>query len=86
MLDKEIRTILIDEADRALDQKKEGIADTLAVINSGYKRGGTHPVGWRRLLRPGPLRPRVRAFTGLTPTRYVEVRRRFMREHPGHAD
>ncbi len=26
-----------------------------------------------------------RAFTGLTPTRYVEVRRRFMREHPGHA-
>jgi AraC-like DNA-binding protein len=24
------------------------------------------------------------AFTGLTPTRYVEVRRRFMREHPGH--
>ncbi len=26
-----------------------------------------------------------RAFTGLMPTRYVEVRRRFMREHPGHA-
>jgi len=25
-----------------------------------------------------------RAFTGLTPTRYVEVRRRFRREHPGH--
>ncbi|WP_239085667.1 helix-turn-helix domain-containing protein [Catellatospora methionotrophica] len=25
-----------------------------------------------------------RAFTGLTPTRYAEVRRRFMREHPGH--
>jgi AraC-like DNA-binding protein len=25
-----------------------------------------------------------RAFTGLTPTRYVEVRRRFLREHPGH--
>ncbi|MGH1563191.1 helix-turn-helix domain-containing protein [Mumia sp. DW29H23] len=24
-------------------------------------------------------------FTGLTPTRYVEVRRRFLREHPGHA-
>jgi AraC-like DNA-binding protein len=23
-----------------------------------------------------------RAFTGLTPTRYVEVRRRFLREHP----
>jgi transcriptional regulator GlxA family with amidase domain len=25
-----------------------------------------------------------RAFTGLTPIRYVEVRRRFLREHPGH--
>ncbi|CAH0148936.1 hypothetical protein SRABI26_00660 [Arthrobacter sp. Bi26] len=26
-----------------------------------------------------------RAFTGLMPTRYVEVWRRFLREHPGHA-
>ncbi|MCK2215003.1 helix-turn-helix domain-containing protein [Actinomadura sp. ATCC 31491] len=26
-----------------------------------------------------------RTFTGLTPTRYVEARRRFLREHPGHA-
>ncbi|AGZ45605.1 helix-turn-helix domain-containing protein [Actinoplanes friuliensis] len=25
-----------------------------------------------------------RAFTGLTPTRYVEERRRFLRDHPGH--
>jgi AraC-like DNA-binding protein len=25
-----------------------------------------------------------RAFTGLTPTRYIDVRRRFLREHPGH--
>jgi AraC-like DNA-binding protein len=25
-----------------------------------------------------------RAFTGLTPTRYIEIRRRFQREHPGH--
>ncbi|HIY66166.1 MAG TPA: helix-turn-helix domain-containing protein [Candidatus Agrococcus pullicola] len=25
-----------------------------------------------------------RAFTGLTPTRYVDGRRRFLREHPGH--
>ena len=24
-----------------------------------------------------------REFTGLTPTRYIEVRRRFLREHPG---
>jgi len=26
-----------------------------------------------------------RTFTGLTPTRYIDVRRRFLREHPGHA-
>jgi AraC-like DNA-binding protein len=26
-----------------------------------------------------------RAFTGLTPTRYLDVRRRFLHEHPGHA-
>ena len=26
----------------------------------------------------------LRAFTGLTPTRYLELRRRFLREHPGH--
>ncbi len=26
-----------------------------------------------------------RAFTGLTPTQYLDVRRRFLREHPGHA-
>ena len=26
-----------------------------------------------------------REFTGLTPTRYAEVRRRFLREHPDHA-
>ncbi|MGP3917318.1 helix-turn-helix domain-containing protein [Nonomuraea sp. 10N515B] len=26
-----------------------------------------------------------RTFTGLTPTRYVDVRQRFLREHPGHA-
>ena len=25
-----------------------------------------------------------RAFTGLTPTRYLEFRRQFLREHPGH--
>ena len=25
-----------------------------------------------------------RAFTGHTPTQYVQVRRQFLREHPGH--
>jgi Protein of unknown function (DUF3631) len=44
MLHAEQRTILIDEADRSLNPDKEGIADLLAVLNSGYKRGGTRPV------------------------------------------
>jgi hypothetical protein len=43
MLDKEIRTILIDEADRSLAPQKEGYADLMAVLNSGYKRGSTRP-------------------------------------------
>ncbi|MFE6965684.1 DUF3631 domain-containing protein [Agromyces sp. NPDC057679] len=44
MLDKEIRTILIDEVDRSLDPKKPGVEDLIAIINSGYKRGATRPV------------------------------------------
>src|SRR5215212_6161994 len=44
MLDAERRTILIDEADRSLNPDKEGIADLLALLNSGYKRGATRPV------------------------------------------
>ena len=38
------RTILLDEADRNLRPDREGVADLLAVLNSGYKRGGTRPV------------------------------------------
>src|SRR5215212_1168208 len=44
MLEAEQRTILIDEADRSLNPDKDGIADLLAVLNSGYKRGATRPV------------------------------------------
>lgn len=44
LLDVSLRTILIDEADRALRPEKEGVADLLAIINSGYKTGGTRPV------------------------------------------
>jgi hypothetical protein len=44
LLDASLRTILIDEADRSLSPDKEGIGDLLAVLNSGYKRGGTRPV------------------------------------------
>lgn len=44
VLDNGPRTILIDEVDRALNPKKEGVEDLIAVLNSGYKRGGTRPV------------------------------------------
>jgi hypothetical protein len=44
MLDNGLRTVLIDEADRSLNPDKEGVAELLAVLNSGYKRGGTRPV------------------------------------------
>jgi hypothetical protein len=44
MLDVEMRTILIDEADRSLDPKKPGIEDLIAILNSGYKRGASRPV------------------------------------------
>lgn len=44
MLENEIRTLLIDEADRSLRPTKDGVEDLLAVINSGYKIGGTRPV------------------------------------------
>ncbi len=40
---------------------------------------------WGGRFRAGRVGHEFRAFTGLTPTRYVEVRRRFLREHPGHA-
>ncbi len=53
MLDAGMRTVLIDEADRSLHPDKEGVGELLAVLNSGYKRGGTRPVltptkdGWK---------------------------------------
>ncbi|WP_018762415.1 DUF3631 domain-containing protein [Arthrobacter sp. 135MFCol5.1] len=44
MLNNGLRTILIDEVDRSLDPKKEGVGELIAVLNSGYKRGATRPV------------------------------------------
>jgi len=40
----EIRTLLIDEADRTLNPKKPGVDDLIAILNSGYKKGATRPV------------------------------------------
>jgi len=44
MLDAGMRTILIDEADRSLSPDLPATAELLAILNSGYKRGGTRPV------------------------------------------
>ena len=37
-------TMLLDETDNLLNIKREGIGDLLAVLNSGYRRGGSRPV------------------------------------------
>jgi hypothetical protein len=44
MLDAGLRTILIDEIDRTLDPKNEGVGELIAILNSGYRRGATRPV------------------------------------------
>lgn len=43
LLDAGMRTILIDEADRSLNPKNDGIQELIAILNSGYKRGGSRP-------------------------------------------
>ncbi|MGV0448348.1 DUF3631 domain-containing protein [Corynebacterium sanguinis] len=44
LLEKEPRTVLVDEVDRTLDPKNEGSKELLAVLNSGYRRGASRPV------------------------------------------
>jgi AraC-like DNA-binding protein len=57
---------------------------------SGRRRNCREPIDWGDLaggagyFDQAHFGHEFRAFTGLTPTRYVEVRRRFLREHPGH--
>jgi hypothetical protein len=53
------RTLLLDEADRTLDPRREGIGDLFAVINTGYKSGGCRLTiepdgkgGWHELELP----------------------------------
>ena len=59
-------------------------AATVFAINPPDRSTG-RPRRWRRLFDQAHFGHDYRALTGLTPTRYVEVRRRFLREHPGHA-
>jgi hypothetical protein len=44
ILQNGMRTLLIDEVDRTLDPKKETTGELVAILNSGYKKGGTRPV------------------------------------------
>lgn len=44
VLDRGIRTILIDEADRSLDPKDPVMKGVISTLNTGYKRGGSRPV------------------------------------------
>lgn len=37
-------TLLLDEVDNLLHMRREGTPDLLAVLNSGYRRGGSRPV------------------------------------------
>jgi hypothetical protein len=39
-----VRTLLLDEADRSLDPKDPNTKNLIAILNSGYKKGGSRPV------------------------------------------
>lgn len=43
LVEHEPRTLLLDEVDRTLDPRKEGVGELLALLNSGYKVGATRP-------------------------------------------
>lgn len=43
LVGNEPRTLLLDEVDRTLNPKKEGVGELIALINSGYKVGGSRP-------------------------------------------
>jgi hypothetical protein len=44
LLERGMRTILIDEAHRALRPDKPGVEDLIGIINTGYRVGATRPV------------------------------------------
>jgi hypothetical protein len=71
LLDTGMRTLLIDEVEKNLRQDKPGVEELFAVLNTGYKRGGSRPVlvptkggGWETKAMPtfSPL-----AMAGISP-------------------
>ncbi|MFB7259520.1 hypothetical protein [Streptomyces nojiriensis] len=55
------------------------------AINPAGPAGRGDLAGYAGYFGQAHFGPEFRALTGLTPTRYAEVRRRFLRECPGHA-
>lgn len=83
LLEHKPRTILIDEADRNLHPKREGVGELLAVLNSGYRKGASRPVlvpdkeqGWidKEMSTFGPV-----AMAGNTPDLPDDTRSRCIR-------
>lgn len=79
----EPRTILLDECEKNLDPKRDGVGELLAVLNSGYKRGATRPVlvpvkggGWEAEEHPcfAPV-----AMAGISPNLPDDTRSRCIR-------
>ena len=67
------------------------LARTYRFAATGFAINPAAPIDWGELaggagyFDQAHFGHEFRAFTGLTPIRYVDVRRRFLREHPGHA-
>ncbi|GAB3937823.1 helix-turn-helix domain-containing protein [Kribbella albertanoniae] len=66
------------------------LARTYRFTSTVFPLNPDGPIDWGEIAGAGGYFDQAhfshefREFTGLTPTRYVEVRRRFLREHPGH--
>ena len=66
------------------------LARTFRFTGTVFSLNPAGPIDWAELafgagyFDQAHFSHEFRAFTGLTPTRDVEVRRRFLREHPGH--
>lgn len=66
------------------------LARTHRFFAAAFTIDPTGPVDWARLAASAGyfdqahFNHEFQAFTGLTPTRYLETRRRFLREHPDH--
>lgn len=82
LIEHEPATLLLDEVDRNLDPSRPGVADLLACINTGYKRGGSRPVlvadgknGW--IAREMPTFSPI-AMAGISPRLPDDTRSRML--------